>query len=198
MASAVAQKALELAADGKQLEVELIQDLVENELMRSGQHAIARSYILYREERKKARLLRGQQEAASLNAPTLNVTLPDGTTEPLDPQMVRRKLIRACAGMEDRTDWRELAEETLQNLYDGVRCEEIDKAMIFAAKARIEREPAYSYVAARLLMNIIYREVLPGDGDDNQNAATLARATRRISRTTCARASISAGSTAAC
>ena len=150
MASAVAQKALELAADGKQLEVELIQDLVENELMRSGQHAIARSYILYREERKKARLLRGQQEAASLNAPTLHVTLPDGTTEPLDPQMVRRKLIRACAGLEDRTDWRELAEETLQNLYDGVKCEEIDKAMIFAAKARIEREPAYSYVAARL------------------------------------------------
>ena len=46
--------------------------------------------------------------------------------------------------------------------------------MIFAAKARIEREPAYSYVAARLLMNIIYREVLPRDGDDNQNAATLA------------------------
>ena len=47
--------------------------------------------------------------------------------------------------------------------------------MIFAAKARIEREPAYSYVAARLLLNIIYREVLPGDrADDNQNAASLA------------------------
>ena len=174
MASAVAQKALDLAADGRELEVELIQDLVENELMRSGQHAIARSYILYREERKKARILRGQAEAASLNAPSLNCTLPDGTVEPLDMQQVRRKLIRACAGLTDRTDWRELAEETLQNLYDGVTCEEIDKAMIFAAKARIEREPAYSYVAARLLLNIIYREVLPfGDTDDNQNAATL-------------------------
>ncbi len=173
MASAVALKALELAADGKQLEVELIQDLVENELMRSGQHAIARSYILYREERKKARLLRGQQEAASLNAPTLHVTLPDGATEPLDPQDVRRKLIRACAGLDDRTDWRELAEETFQNLYDGVKCDEIDKAMIFAAKARIEREPAYSYVAARLLMNIVYGEVLPGSASDNQNVASL-------------------------
>ncbi len=174
MAVAVAQRALELAADGKQLEVELIQDLVENELMRSGQHAIARSYILYREERKKARLLRGQQETATPSEPVLHVTLPDGTTEPLDTQMVRRKLIRACAGLDDRTDWRELAEETLQNLYDGVKCEEIDKAMIFAAKARIEREPAYSYVAARLLMNIVYGEVLPGSASDNQNAASLA------------------------
>ena len=102
------------------------------------------------------------------------MTLPDGTVEPLDVQHVRRKLIRACAGLEDRTNWRELAEETLQNLYDGVRCEEIDKAMIFAAKARIEREPAYSYVAARLLTNIIYREVLPGDADENLDAASLA------------------------
>ena len=174
LANAVAQRALELAADGRELEVELIQDLVENELMRSGQHAIARSYILYREERKKARLLRGQQDAkVAADGPTLNMTLADGTVEPLDVQHVRRKLIRACAGLEDHTDWRELAEETLQNLYDGVRCEEIDKAMIFAAKARIEREPAYSYVAARLLLNTIYREVLPGDADQNLNVASL-------------------------
>ena len=173
LALAVAQKALDLAADGKELEVELIQDLVENELMRAGQHTIARRYIVYREERKKARLLRGQQEAADLNAPALSVTLPDGTVEPLDAQHVRRKLIRACAGVEDRTDWRELAEETLRNLYDGVKLEEIDKAMIFAAKARIEREPAYSFVAARLLLNIVYREVLPRDPNDNQNTADL-------------------------
>ena len=173
LANAVAQKALQLAADGKELEVELIQDLVENELMRSGQHAVARSYILYREERKKARILRGQQESEANEDPGLNMTLPDGSVEPLDVQHVRRKLIRACAGLEDRTDWRELAEETLQNLYDGVRCEEIDKAMIFAAKARIEREPAYSYVAARLLLNIIYREVLPGDADQNLDVASL-------------------------
>ncbi len=173
LTAAVAQKALQLAVDGKELEVELIQDLVETELMRSGQHTVARSYILYREERKKARILRGQQDAETDDEPGLSMTLPDGTVEPLDVQHVRRKLIRACAGLEDRTNWRELAEETLQNLYDGVRCEEIDKAMIFAAKARIEREPAYSYVAARLLLNVIYREVLPGDADQNLNVASL-------------------------
>ncbi len=175
---AVVQKAVALANDGKDLEVELIQDLVENELMRSGQHDIARSYIVYREERKKARILRGGQpdsgRAAQPSAPALSVTMPDGTVEPLDPQHVRRKLIRACAGMDDRCDWRELAEETLRNLYDGVQLDEIDKAMIFAAKARVEREPAYSYVSARLLLNVIYREVLPAVRDEeNQNIAGL-------------------------
>ncbi len=188
MASAVAQKALELAADGKQLEVELIQDLVETELMRSGQHAIAqeRTSSTARNAKRPA-CCAARTRPPRFNAPTLHVTLPDGTTEPLDPQTVRRKLIRACAGLEDRTDWRELAEEALQNLYDGVRCEEIDKAMIFAAKARIEREPAYSYVAARLLMNIVYSEVLPGDGHRQpERRQSRSPATRRTSRITCA------------
>ncbi len=180
LASAVVERALGLAADGRELEVELIQDLVENELMRTGEHTIARRYIVYREERKKARLLRGAAEAATLNAPEMNVTLPDGTTEPLDPQFIRRKVIRACEGMDDRCDWRELAEEALQNLYDGVHLAEIDKAMIFAAKARVEREPAYSFVAARLLLNIIYREVLPPASEqDNQDAASLAARHRK-------------------
>ena len=173
LTAAVIEKALQLVAHGKELEVELIQDLVETELMRSGQHLIARRYILYREERKKARLLRGPREAVEAAHPVIHVTFPNGSSAPLDPQHVRRKLIRACAGMDDRCDWRGMAEETLSNLYDGVRLEEIDKAMIFAAKARIEREPAYSFVAARLLLNVIYREVLPSDADDNQNAATL-------------------------
>lgn len=180
LASAVVERALALSADGRELEVELIQDLVENELMRTGEHAIARRYIVYREERKKARLLRGAQEAATLNVAAMNVTLPGGTLEPLDPQLIRRKLIRACEGMDERCDWRELAEEALQNLYDGVHLAEIDKAMIFAAKARIEREPAYSFVAARLLLNIIYREVLPPASEqDNQDATSLAGRHRR-------------------
>jgi ribonucleoside-diphosphate reductase alpha chain len=173
LAGAVVDKALHLVADGRELEVELIQDLVENELMRSGQHLIARRYILYREERKKARLLRTPREGTAADAPSIRVTRPDGSSSPLDAQQVRRKLIRACAGMEDRCDWRALAEETLRNLYDGVRLEEIDKAMIYAAKARIEREPAYSFVAARLLLNVIYREVLPSDPHDHQDAAGL-------------------------
>ena len=88
MASAVAQKALDLAADGRELEVELIQDLVENELMRSGQHAIARSYILYREERKKARILRGQARGR----------LSQCSFPPLHPARWHRRAARRAAG----------------------------------------------------------------------------------------------------
>ena len=49
-----------------------------------------------------------------------------------------------------------------RNIYDGVRIDEIEKAMVFAAKSRIELEPAYGYITARLLLDVIYRETLPG------------------------------------
>ena len=63
--------------------------------------------------------------------------------------------------MEQTCSARELGDEAIKNLYDGVKPDEIEQAMIFAARSRIEREPDYTFVAARLLLRKIYREVLP-------------------------------------
>src|SRR5690242_7503809 len=43
------------ASGEKALHIEQIQDLVELALMRGGHHKVARAYVLYREERTKAR-----------------------------------------------------------------------------------------------------------------------------------------------
>src|SRR5438552_2235235 len=48
---------LRRAVRGETLEIEFIQDCVETQLMAGGQHAVARGYILYREQRRKARAL---------------------------------------------------------------------------------------------------------------------------------------------
>ena len=53
-----------------------------------------------------------------------------------------------------------ILQETLKNLYDGVPAEEVRKSSILSARALIEKDPAYSYVTARLLLNNIRREVL--------------------------------------
>ncbi len=177
LTASVAQKAIAAAHSGDELEIELIQDLVETELMRSGHHTVARGYILFREERRKARLLsEGQDGAPAPNEPRMLMTLADGTQQPLNVQAIRREIIRACAGYESVCDWRELAEESLQNLYDGVQQEEIAKAMLFASKARVERDPAYSYVSARLLLNTIYREAFRTTDVDPAHIADLHRA----------------------
>ena len=48
----------------------------------------------------------------------------------------------------------------MKDLYDGVPVEEVRKSAILSARALIEKEPAYSYVTARLLLHTIRLEVL--------------------------------------
>ena len=145
---------------GNSLEIEFIQDLVETQLMEAGHHSIARRYILYREERRKARALRGDRTVDGAPQTQLFVSLPANQRESLDPQRIRRRLINACRGLEQNCSARDLAEESLKNLYNGVTPAEIEQSMIFAARGRIEREPGYTFVAARLLLHKIYREAL--------------------------------------
>ncbi|MFO1522436.1 MAG: ribonucleoside-diphosphate reductase subunit alpha [Kiritimatiellia bacterium] len=147
------------AVRGELLEIELIQDAVEAGLMRHGHYTIARKYIVYREERKRARALRGEGEPAEPGAARLTVRLPDGRSEPLDPQKIRRTLLRACAGHENVCPWQEMADEVLRSVYNGITLDELENAMMMAARSRIEREPAYGYVAARLLLRKTYQEV---------------------------------------
>jgi len=162
VANAVIQAAMAHAVRGKPLEIEFIQDLAETKLMEAGHHGVARRYILYREERRKARALRGDRTVEGTPQAEIRVSLPGGGSEPLDAHRIRRRLIGACRGVEDTCSARDLTGEALRNLYNGVKPEEIEQAMILAARSRIEREPDYAFVAGRLLLQKIYREALPG------------------------------------
>ncbi len=62
--------------------------------------------------------------------------------------------------------------ETFKNLYDGVPLEEVHKSAILAARALIEKDPAYSYVTARLLLHTMRREAL---GEEVAQAAMVER-----------------------
>ena len=67
---------------GGTFHIEDVQDQVELALMRAGEHAVARSYVLYREERARERAAR-LKEAEEQRKPVLNVTL-NGAKQPLD------------------------------------------------------------------------------------------------------------------
>lgn len=160
VANSVINAALARAIKGEPLEIETIQDLVETQLMEAGHHGVARRYILYREERRKARALRGERTIEGLPQAQLFVTLSDASREPLDPHRIRRRVVAACRGLEQKCNAKILANEALRNLYDGVKPREIEQAMVLAARSRIEREPDYTFVAARLLLHSIYAEAL--------------------------------------
>ncbi|GAA2687696.1 MULTISPECIES: ribonucleoside-diphosphate reductase subunit alpha [Actinosynnema] len=135
------------------LHVEQIQDQVELVLMRGGHHAVARAYVLYREERAKVRAV------APTATPTFRVTHPDGQVTPLDWDRVAAVVAEACAGLTDVSADTVLA-ETRRNLYDGITVDELATAQIMAARTLVETEPDYSFASARLLLDKLRREAL--------------------------------------
>src|SRR5690554_5490069 len=66
---------------GGTIHIEDIQDQVELALMRSGEHKVARSYVIYRSEQAKKR---EAEQPKQHNGPSINITLADGSTQNLD------------------------------------------------------------------------------------------------------------------
>ena len=144
--------------NGGTFHIEDIQDAVELSLMRSGEHDVARSYVLYRERRSQERS-KGKAEAAPTEAPTLNV-VENGVRKPLDLAKLQATIEAAGFGLGEFVDTATIQKETLKNLYDGVPVDEVYKSAILAARAMVENDPAYSKVTARLLLHTIRKEVL--------------------------------------
>ncbi len=145
---------------GGAVHIEDIQDQVELALMRAGEHQVARRYVLYREERARAR---AASQAAGRPRPTepapIQVKGADGSIHPLDIAQLRRLLAESCRGLQD-VDPESILKEALRHLFDGIHEAEVRQALVLAARSLIEREPNYSYVSARLLLDILRREAL--------------------------------------
>jgi len=144
---------------GGTFHIEDIQDQVELVLMRSGEHEVARAYVLYREKRAEARAQESTQRKAQGATPVLHVT-EGGRRRALDPGRLAALVESACTGLGEDVSAQTIIRETLKNLYDGVPMDEVRKSAILSARALIEKDPAYSYVTARLLLNTIRLEVL--------------------------------------
>jgi len=154
----VVREALVVADPNAAIDVEHIQDLVERILMESGHYSVARRYIVYRDERARARALRGEELDKKAQPQQIQVLKEDNTYVALDWEEVRSDIINSCQNLAPCSA-ENLIEEVSRSLYNGIGTAELDKAKILAARSQIEKDPAYSTAAARLLMNVIYKEV---------------------------------------
>lgn len=144
---------------GGMFHIEDVQDHVELALMRSGEHDVARAYVLYRERRSQERASARQDQQTSVATATLNVT-DNGRLVPLNVAGLREVILSACQGFEGTVEPDYIYQETLKNLYDGVPIDEVFKSSVLVSRSMIEKDPAYNQVTARLLLHIIRREVL--------------------------------------
>jgi len=143
---------------GGTIHIEDIQDQVELALMRTGEHKIARSYVIYRADHARLREQQ-KQEAPKANQPEITVTFADGKQGPLDTDRLQTIINEACEGLNDVSAER-IYDETLKNLYPGVKMEDVRTSLVMTARTMVELDPNYSYVTARLLMDSLRSEAL--------------------------------------
>ena len=132
---------------GGTVHIEDIQDQVELALMRSGEQKIARSYVIYREQRAQERSAAEANAASAAAAtetesdytgPAIRVTYPDGTDGPLDMARLHTVVSEACAGLKD-VEVDAILSEALRNLYDGVSIADVNTALVITARTLVEK-----------------------------------------------------------
>jgi len=133
--------------------IENIQDQVEMALMRAEHHKVARAYVLYREEHAHQR----EQQHPVKNV--LHVVDSTGHHHPLDEQRIHILVEEACEGLSG-VNAEIIVKECLRNIFDGIPERDLNHALVMSARTQVEREPNYTYVAARLLLDQLRHEAL--------------------------------------
>ncbi|HEY6131185.1 MAG TPA: ribonucleoside-diphosphate reductase subunit alpha [Halioglobus sp.] len=145
---------------GGTIHIEDIQDQVELALMRSGEHKIARDYVIYREQQARKRAAKqALSPATQAAAGNITVVQADGKRAPLDLDRLHTIVSEACFELSDVSET-DILDEALKNLYDGVSQDELSTSLVITARTMIEQEPNYTFVAARLLCDNLRAEAL--------------------------------------
>ncbi len=155
-----------------ELHVHHIQNLIEESLMRAGYFQAAKDYILYRAEKGQQtttihQVAKKKRRKAKDGERKFKVQNGKGEEKTVTETGLLDRLDHACRGFEKGVSPDELLENALTNFYEGIKEEEIDQALIMSTKAKIERDPAFTKISARLLLDTLYRETLGTESLDH-------------------------------
>ena len=89
-----------------------------------------------------------------------NIKNAKGELVPFDAAKLELLITEACKGYESVVDPSIIVQEAFNNLFEGMPESNTTQAAIMAARSFIERDPAYSFVTSRLLLQSLFEEVL--------------------------------------
>jgi ribonucleoside-diphosphate reductase alpha chain len=82
----------------------------------------------------------------------------DGSIEPIHEEKINAVIQDACEDLAE-VSWSDVALGCKLAWYDGITTEEIDESTILSARSLIEKHPNYAFVAARLVLRVLYQQV---------------------------------------
>lgn len=141
--------------------VEHVQDFVEKELMAAGLFDVAKAYIIYRYEHAKIREERKKEIVRKIEEHELSVVKRSGKREVFSLEKIRRTL--SYHVRELSVDVEAILKQCGLEVYDGIPTREVARVLTMIVRSLIERDPDYSKLAARLLLDRLYRDVLGHD-----------------------------------
>jgi ribonucleoside-diphosphate reductase alpha chain len=157
-------RAVALHKTGLHLHVATMQDEIEQILMKEGYYQVAKDYILYRASLGEQTATE-QEKHVEEGKREFTVTTADGKSSVIKESYLRNRIKLACRDLKE-VSVDDLLEIVILNFYEGIKEHEVDQAAIMAARTKIEVEPAYSKVAARLLSDMLYREAMETSASD--------------------------------
>ncbi|MEK7100169.1 MAG: ribonucleoside-diphosphate reductase subunit alpha, partial [Patescibacteria group bacterium] len=143
--------------------VEHVQDYVEMILMKEGYLKVAKHYIVYRYEHTKIREEKQQEVLEKIEENVLKIKTRSGRDIPFSEEKVRQNLMRFVKGHEDIVDVDYILNQLKYEIFEGMSTDEVQRALTAVVRSMIERDPAYSKVAAKLLLNRLYGDVFGSD-----------------------------------
>ena len=161
--SELVSKEIELEAitrDGYTPSVEHVQDLVEKNIMAAGFFDVAKAYIIYRYERSKAREEVKLETLEKVEEGGLMITKKDGRKQRFDIEKVRKNVLHVIYGYESSINVDQIVNQIKMEVYEGMPTKEISKALVMTVRSMIEQDPAYSYVASRMILAQINEDLL--------------------------------------
>ncbi|MFZ5496780.1 MAG: ribonucleoside-diphosphate reductase subunit alpha [Verrucomicrobiota bacterium] len=169
-ATAIARAVSERARQVKQafLHIEEVQDMVQEELMKSGHYKVAEDYILYRAHRAAVRAAAGQTDETAAPAPQQQsslvvVTKPDGSTFFWNGEDLKKRIEFASIGLDLCLSPDEIETELRRALFDNIALGDLNNTIVLNAKTLIEKDADFAKFAGRIQLTYIYEEVLGWD-----------------------------------
>ena len=152
--------------------IEEIQDMVQEELMKSGHFKVAEAYILFRAERAASRDAGTASEvpfAAAATAPAAGqetmilVKRASGENAFWDGADLRKRIEFARIGLDLCLSNDEIEAELRRSVYDQISQKDLDATIVLNSKTLIEKDADFAKFAGRIQLTYLYEEILGWD-----------------------------------
>ncbi len=99
----------------------------------------------------------------------MNIIKRSGESASFDKNEIKTCIQDVISTHQDKVDieTEEVLKEVEKNIFEGISTKQINQTILFSLRARIEKDPAYSSLATRFLLNDLYKEVLRANEFDS-------------------------------